>query len=379
MKVAYVMGVSAGGMGAHVAMLARGCAAAGAEVRVFAPAETGQRFFGADAGRVGFEALDVAERLRPASDGREIARLHRGSYRWSPDVVHAHGLRAGGLAALARMRGPAGNGRARRAPLVVTLHNGPPDSPGRATRATFTSLEWLVAHSADAVTWVSADLGERMRRYGAHDAGRALVPAPEVAQPSPAEVALARDAMGGPDRPVVLAVGRLAPQKGYGVLFNAAVSWQQREPKPLLALAGDGPLAGSLAALSGTLGVEVAFLGHRNDVPALMSAADVVAVPSMWEGQMVALQEALCLGRPIVATRVGGNPDLTGEDGALLVPPRDPGALAAAITAVLDDPAQAERLREAAGKRAAALPTPEDAVNAALALYRRVGPLGPPV
>jgi glycosyltransferase involved in cell wall biosynthesis len=370
-KIAYVMGTSAGGTGAHVAMLARGCAAAGAEVTVFAPTETGSRFFAAEmagAGPVRFEPLEVADRVRPASDGRETVRLRRRGYQWRPDVVHAHGLRAGSLAVLARMRGPAG-----RAPVVVTIHNGPPHGHHAvASRVTFRCLERLVARYADAVTWVSADLGERMRHLGAHDAGRALVPPPPVRQPSPAEVVLAREAMGGTSRPVVLAAGRLAPQKGYGVLVNAAVTWQQREPKPLLALAGDGPLAGPLRALSDTLGVDVLLLGQRHDVPALMSAADVVVVPSMWEGQPLVVQEALCLGRPVVASRIGGIPDLTGEDGAYLVTPRDDAALATAVTAVLGDPALAERLSIAAIARAAALPTDEEAVAAVLALYQRI-------
>jgi glycosyltransferase involved in cell wall biosynthesis len=78
-------------------------------------------------------------------------------------------------------------------------------------------------------------------------------------------------------------------------------------------------------------------------------------------------------GRPIVASRVGGIPDLTGEDAAILVPPGDPGQLAAAILAVLDDPGRAAGLASAARYRAAALPGPADAVAATLAIYRSPG------
>ena len=95
-------------------------------------------------------------------------------------------------------------------------------------------------------------------------------------------------------------------------------------------------------------------------------------LPSVWEGQPLILQEALRAGVPIVATRVGGTPALTGEDAALLVPPGDVQRLAGAVRAVLTDPALAARLRQAAADRAHALPGEDDAVTAALAEYDRV-------
>jgi len=118
--------------------------------------------------------------------------------------------------------------------------------------------------------------------------------------------------------------------------------------------------------------VPVRFLGRRADVPALMAAADVVVVPSLWEGQPLVLQEALRAGRPLVASRAGGIPDLTGEDGALLVPPGDPTALAGAVLSILDDPAAAARLVVAATERARGLPDAGDAVDSVAALYGRL-------
>jgi glycosyltransferase involved in cell wall biosynthesis len=115
----------------------------------------------------------------------------------------------------------------------------------------------------------------------------------------------------------------------------------------------------------------VRFPGQRDDVPARLAAAAVFVLPSVWEGQPLILQEALRAGVPIVATRVGGTPELTGQDAALLVPPRDPDRLAGAVRAVLTDPALAARLRQAALDRAHALPTQAGAVAAALAEYAR--------
>jgi glycosyltransferase involved in cell wall biosynthesis len=104
----------------------------------------------------------------------------------------------------------------------------------------------------------------------------------------------------------------------------------------------------------------------------LLAAADVVVVPSIWEGQPLIVQEALRAGRPLVATRVGGIAELTGDDGALLVQPGDTAALGAAVTRLLDDPEAAARLAAAALARAALLPTETAAVDQALGLYHRI-------
>jgi len=259
MRLAFVVGASAGGMGAHVAMLADGCAAAGMTVSVFAPEATGVRLFrpgssafppgpdegaslAAEAARPGgggsgwsggFTQVEIGDRPRPAGDVAAVLALRRELRRCGPDVVHAHGLRAGALTALAL----AGRDRP---PLAVTVHNAP--SAGAAGRV-YGVLEWVVARRADAVTWVSADLGERLRRAGARDAGRALVPAPPAPAPSPAETAAVRAELRAGDRPVVLAAGRLTRQKGFGTLIAAAAEWRDRRPVPLLVIAGDGPLA----------------------------------------------------------------------------------------------------------------------------------------
>jgi glycosyltransferase involved in cell wall biosynthesis len=228
------------------------------------------------------------------------------------------------------------------------------------------------------VLCVSGDLEERMRRLGARHVAWVPVPAPSAGVPgqTPAgATAEIRAALTGGDgqagAPVVLAVGRLAPQKGFGTLIDAAARWRDRDPVPLVAIAGEGPLAADLARQSQASGVAVTFLGHRGDVPALLAAADVVVAPSVWEGQPLILHEMLRAGRPLVASRAGGIPDLTGEDAALLVPPGDAAALSDAVLAVLDDPALAARLSQAALRQAEALPTEQDALDAALASYTK--------
>jgi glycosyltransferase involved in cell wall biosynthesis len=378
-KVAFVLGTTAGGTGRHVQMLAGGCAARGVPSVVFGPAETQRDFtFGtapggtADAGAaVSFEAVEFGDRPNVLRDGRAVLRLRQLLGRSGVNVVHAHGLRAGALAAIALSFGGPGPNR----PLVVTVHNAPPSAG--VNGAIYQVLELVVARSAAAVLCVSADLEARLRRAGARDVGRALVPAPPQGAggvlPEAIDAVRAELGIAGPDRqPLILAAGRLAPQKGFGGLLEAARQWQDLSPAPLLAIAGAGPLAGTLAGLAAPLGPAVRFLGHRRDVPALLTVADLFVLPSGWEGQPLILQEALRAGRPIVATRVGGIPDLTGEDAALLVPPDDPDALSAAVRRVLTDRGLGRKLAAAARERALTLPTENDAVEAALAVYRRL-------
>jgi glycosyltransferase involved in cell wall biosynthesis len=372
-KLAFVLGTSTGGTGRHVRMLAAGCAARGVRVEVFGPVQTDRDFgFEGSAPGVGFTAVEIADRPRLLGDLAAIRRLRRLLQAWRPDVVHAHGLRAGALAAIAGAFA-AGSAQSRPA-LVVTVHNAPP--AGGVTGAIYRVLELIVARNADSVLCVSADLEDRMRAAGARRVGHAVVPAP-VVSPAPRVSAETRAALraqfgADPDQPIVLAVGRLAAQKGFGLLLDAAARWSGMQPEPLLVIVGQGPLATELQARAASLGLPVRFAGHRGDVPTLLAAADVFVLPSVWEGQALILQEALRAQVPIVATRVGGNPGLLGEDAAILVPPGDARRLAEAVRAVLGDPSLVARLRAAAAGRARALPDEDAAVTAALTEYRHV-------
>jgi glycosyltransferase involved in cell wall biosynthesis len=359
-RVALVLGSAAGGTAAHVAALAAGCRGPGLAVRVFGPALTAG-LLGQD---VPVTPTEITSRPRPLGDAMAIARLRRAFRAWRPDVVHAHGLRAGAFAALALV------GRATRPALVVTVHNAPP--VGRTARLSYALLERICARRADLILGASADLVARLKNLGPAEVTQFDVPAPRVQPPTAAEVAKALADVGANGRPVVLAAGRLAPQKNLDVLVEAAARWQHRQPRPVTVIAGDGPLAGKLRAQAARTGADVRLLGLRPDVPALLAIADVVVVPSRWEARALTVQEAMRAGRPLVATRTGGIPELTGEDAAVLIPPGDPNALAAAVCAVLDDPPLAARLGQAARARSAAFPAESEAIEAALAIYVRL-------
>ena len=327
-RVLLVLATSTGGVGRHVASLAHGLVARGLEVTVAGPASTGRVF-----AFPRFVEVEIGARPHPLRDLRAVRALRRLAA--DAAVVHAHGLRAGSLAVL----GPS--------PVVVTWHNAVHGRLGAA-------LEHLVARRAAVTLTASADLAARARQVGGRDVREAPVAAPAV-------VPTGDDP--GLGRPLVLAVGRLHPQKGYDVLLAAL---------PLLgdavvAVAGDGPLEDELRARAPS----VRWLGRRTDVGDLLAAADVVVLPSTWEARSLTVQEALRAGRPLVASAVGGLPDLVG-DGAVLVPPGDPVALGRAVRRLLDRPEEAAAVAARGRAVAAGWPTEDDTVEQVLGVYREL-------
>ena len=178
--------------------------------------------------------------------------------------------------------------------------------------------------------------------------------------PEPAD----RGALGVEGR-LLVTVGRLTPAKNQGLAVQALA----HVPGATLLIVGDGPERHALEAAARQLDGRVVFTGTRRDARAITGAADVVVIPSESEGLPLAALEALAAGRPIVATAVRGLRDLL-DDGrtALLVPPGDPEALAAAVRRVLDDPALARSLGEA-GLQEASRYTENGMVAAYLSLY----------
>lgn len=158
----------------------------------------------------------------------------------------------------------------------------------------------------------------------------------------------------GHDAPLVATIGRLHEQKGMGYFIRAAASIHHSRPGCHFLIVGTGPLEAALRAAARGLHLEGAliFLGQCDDVPALLRAADVFVLASLWEGMPNVVLEAMAAGVPVVATRVEGTADLIehGETG-LLVMPRDVPGLVSAIGRVLDEPALAQRLAAAAQER----------------------------
>ena len=146
---------------------------------------------------------------------------------------------------------------------------------------------------------------------------------------------------------VVSIVGRLSPEKGHRFFLQGLGQILERFPETQVLIAGDGPERNALRSLVDSLGVDhaVSFLGYRRDVPAIIEASDVVVLASQREGFGDVLIEAMSLSRPVVATAVGGVPEIVQHDETgLLVPAGDSEALAQAVMRLLADPTWSRRL-----------------------------------
>jgi glycosyltransferase involved in cell wall biosynthesis len=367
-RVALVLASSTGGIGRHVASLAGGLVERGARVTVLAPAATG-RWFDFSGRGAAFVPVDLAAPTAVVVLRRALAAV-------DPDVVHAHGLRAGLIAALARRRplvrrSPTPGTRPQRLagsgpPLVVTWHNGlvAGGMRGRVRRM----VERQVARTADVTLGASAELVARAVTVGGRDVRPGPVAAPELPAPARRPEAV-RAELGLTDgQPLLLSVGRLHPHKGYDVLIAAAARWHTRVPRPYVAVAGTGPDYLRLVELASESRAPVTLLGHRDDVADLLAAADVAVVTSVLEARQMFAQEALRAGVPLVATAVGGLPELVG-DAAVLVPAGDVDAVDAAVTGLLDDPARRAELAAKGRAQAAIWPTERQTVERLWALY----------
>ena len=351
-RILQVCGSAAGGVRAHLADCARLLAADGHDVIVEAPAAV---LDGLDIEPARAEPLEIGP--RPSlNDTLAVARLRRLGRR--ADVLHAHGLRAGALAALALGRRRRGRTR-----LVVTLHN--LTVGGRLTTLVGDRLERLIARRADLVLAVSPDLAERAQDLGTPHVELTIIPAvppQQPAEPGASDAAAAEDAwLRSGAR--LLTVARLAPQKGLPLLLEAAAILSREVDAGRLtaftwALAGDGPGREQAAERIAAEQLPVTLLGRRSDAPALMEVADVVVQTSLWEGQPLTIQEALRAGTAIVATDVGGTA-VTARGGAVLVDPQAQ-AIAEALRTLLSDPEARTRAAERAQAAARGLPGLED-------------------
>ena len=140
------------------------------------------------------------------------------------------------------------------------------------------------------------------------------------------------------DTPVGLTVARFTAQKGHDCLLRAAAEVSRQVPRLHFLLVGDGPEREQMRSLAASLDLRnVTFLGQRPDVPDLIAAADLLVLPSLFEGLPLAVLEAMALDLPVVATRIGGTVEALGDDHPFLVPPGDPLRLAAMIETALAD------------------------------------------
>lgn len=304
-----------------------------------------------DVSLVGLKKPEPASRLLE-SQGIGVTHLGRGPFdpRLLPDIVslvrkrrarilHVHGYAASDFGRLAaRWTG---------ARLVLHEHFADPKLPRHQAWA-----DRALAPFTDRAIAVSGSTRDFLVRQRFVPEARVRViwngaPLQEFA-PVPRERALAvRRELGLPANELVIgAIGRLNEQKGHRYLIDAFALLPKERPARLL-VAGDGDLMPALRDQAARLGIadRVVFTGHRGDVPDLLGAMDVFCIASLYEGTPLTLFEAMAAAKPVVSTSVDGCREIL-EEGhtGLLVPPRDPRALSAALSRVQDDGALRQRL-----------------------------------
>ncbi len=289
----------------------------------------------------------LTREVNVASDLRALRALHGVMRRWRPEIVHTHLAKAGALGRLAARRSGV--------PVVVhTFHGHVLQSYfSRLKNAAFAATERALAARTDALIAVAPRVRDELLSMGIgrEDRWHVVPVGVDVATllGSRMPTAEARARLGLPQEGSVIGVvGRLAPVKDHRTFLEAAVRVAAERPDTTVVVAGDGELRDSLEARARSmLGDRVRFLGWVQDLPALYGAIDVVALTSRSEGTPVALIEAAASGTPVVATGVGGVPEVVRDRRTgLLVPPGDPVAVAAQLLTLLEDPEGARRMGE---------------------------------
>jgi glycosyltransferase involved in cell wall biosynthesis len=311
----------------------------------------------ADARRRGCRLVDLpalGREVAPVADLTALAQILRLIRREQPAIVHTHTSKAGFIGRLAAVIA--------RVPAVIHQPHGHVFYGYYSARRTavFTALERQAARWTDRIITLTdrgatEHLARGIGRAAQYVAVPSGVPTAELRAAAPARREARARLRLDPGAFVVVGLGRLVPIKGFDLLVRALPAVVAQLPAARLVLVGDGAERPRLDALARSLGVtaRLEMTGELFDVTTHLAAADVLAVPSRNEGMGRVIVEAMALGIPVVATAVGGIPDVVtdGESGRL-VPPEDVVALAAALVELGRDEALRDKLGEAAQARA---------------------------
>ncbi|MEU6376628.1 glycosyltransferase [Streptomyces sp. NPDC046909] len=351
-----------GGVARVVTDLVRAQLAAGMRVSVACPDGVfadGLRTLGADVRR-----WRAARSPGPSLLG-EVRRLARVIEEVRPELVHAHSAKAG-LAGRLAVRG--------RVPTVFQPHAWSFEAVGGGTAALALKWERWGARWASRVVCVSDAERATGVRAGIAAPWSVLPNGIDPARFHPAAVGTVRASLlpdVDPAAPLVVCVGRLCRQKGQDVLLEAWDAVRERVPGARLVFVGDGPERDRLAARAPE---SVLFAGAVSDTVRWYQAADLVVLPSRWEGMALAPLEAMACGRPVVLTDVDGARESLppGLIGRCLVPPEHPDALAGAVAELLLDPLLCESLGHQGRRHVLSTHDVRHTTEAVAGLYREL-------
>jgi glycosyltransferase involved in cell wall biosynthesis len=363
LKILHVLRAPLGGLFRHVIDITHGQVARGHRVGLIVDSLTGGER--ADAILSALEpdlALGLTRVAIPREMGyADVAALRCVAQRLAltkPDVLHGHGAKGGALARLA----PGASGPIR----AYTPHGGSlVYRPGTVKGRFYRALEWLLKWRTDLFLFESAYIAELFRA--------------EIG-PTPAMTRVVRNGVGAaefapitprPDATDIVCVGELRPVKAIDNLITGLAALRRRGRIISATIAGEGPQGDELKALAARLGVgaQIRFAGHRPAREAF-AMGRMLVIPSRAESLPYVVLEAAAAGMPIIATSVGGIPEIFGPHAQHLIAPDDTAALVAAIDTALDDQAGAERLARALQQRVRSEFSATTMVENGLAAYR---------
>ena len=337
LRIALVVRPAAGGIRRHASLLLNSLDRERFFVTLFAPAD-----FAADVDppTTPHIRFDIPPKTNLFADRAVIHNLAQELDR-NFDLIHAHGIRAAWIAGHAAFR--------LNIPFIFTAHNLVPRlNPLARHGLQFTSK------LAVRILAVSNAVADSLQANGVE--GRKIAVVSNGIDVAPFDAPYDRVALRArfgiaPDAPLIAAVGRLAPEKGFDVLIKAFPSVKRHLPDAQLLLVGDGPQMTALRHLAQNEEA-VHFTGYVPNVVPIMQCADVAAIPSRQEGQGIVALEAAAASRPVVASRVGGLSETVMENATgLLVPAENSTALADALTALLQDAPRREAMGNVARER----------------------------
>ncbi len=370
-KVLFLLRPASGGIRQHVSDLIKHLDREQVEPILVCPPEE-PSLLPLETGEIPVFRINITKEFNPIRDFQASRRLKHLIQITGADLVHAHSFKAGLICCWANW------GRAYRYPVICTFHNPLIQQTSLIKNFLFQSLVSAICQQAGQVVVVSHALQSQA-------VDLLKVPADKVAciynglNSSRIETplfpsAFRREMKIGATDLLVGSITRLIPEKGIQYLIPAAARLREYFPNLRFVIVGDGPYRPVLEAEICRRGLNGQFIltGFRTDIPEILASLDLFVLPSLTEALSIAIMEAMAAKKPVIATKVGGIPEVVTPETGILVPPQNSEQLATAIQGLLSDPLKRAQLGEAGWRRIRHHFSIETMINEYHSLYRQV-------